>query len=66
MEGLRSTYKDTEARESTGRHQKALEGVVRTIKDLKDRPLKTPAKKLLFEYNPDEPLRLQHNKRTKE
>jgi hypothetical protein len=60
------TYKDAEDQQSTARHQKAPEGVLRTIKDLKDRPLKTPAKKLLFEYNPDEPLRLQHNKRTKE
>ncbi len=65
-EGLRSTYKDTEARESTGRSQKALEGIARTIKELKDRPLKTRAKKLLFEYNPDEPLRLHRNQRTKE
>jgi hypothetical protein len=65
-EGLRTTYKDTEARESTGRSQKALEGIARTIKELKDRPLKTRAKKLLFEYNPDEPLRLHRNQRTKE
>jgi len=65
-EGLTSTYKDTEARESAGRPQKALEGIARTIKELKDRPPKTGTKKLLFEYNPDEPLRLQHNKRTKE
>jgi hypothetical protein len=65
-EGLRGTYKETEARESTGRPQKALEGIARTIKELKDRPRKTSTKKLLFEYNPDEPLRLQHNKRTKE
>jgi hypothetical protein len=66
IEGLTGTYKDTEARESTGRPQKAPEGIARTLKDLKDRPLKTSTKKLLFEYNPDEPLRLQHNKRTKE
>jgi hypothetical protein len=66
MEGLTGTYKDTKARESTGRPQKALEGIARTIKELKDRPLKTSEKKLLFEYNPDEPLRLQHNKRMKE
>ena len=65
-EVLTSTYKDTEAREGTGRPQKALEGIARTIKELKGRPPKTSAKKLLFEYNPDEPLRLQHNKRTKE
>jgi hypothetical protein len=65
-QGLRSTCKDTEAREGTGRPQKASEGIARTIKELKDRPLKTRAKKLLFEYNPDEPLRLQHNKQGKE
>ena len=61
-----STYKDTEDHESNRRPQKALEGIERTIKELKDRPLKTSAKKLLFEYNPDEPLRLQRNQRTKE
>ena len=66
MEGLTGTYKDTEDHKSTGRPQKALEGIARTIKELKDRPLKTRAKKLLFEYNPDEPLRLQRNQRTKE
>ena len=66
MEGLTRTYKDTEARESTGRPQKALEGIAKTIKELKDRPPKTRAKKLLFEYNPDEPLRLHRNQRTKE
>jgi hypothetical protein len=66
MEGLTGTYKDTEDRKSTGRPQKALEGIAKTIKELKDRPLKTRAKKLLFEYNPDEPLRLHRNQRTKE
>ena len=63
---LTGTYKDTEAHQSTRRPQKALEGIARTIKELKDRPLKARAKKLLFEYNPDEPLRLQRNQRTKE
>jgi hypothetical protein len=66
MEGLTGTYKDTEAHKGTGTPQKALEGTAKTIKDLKDRPLKTRAKKLLFEYNPDEPLRLHRNQRTKE
>jgi len=66
MEGLTGTYKDTEDRKSTGRPPKALEGIAKTIKELKDRPLKTRAKKLLFEYNPDEPLRLHRNQRTKE
>jgi len=63
---LTGTYKDAEAHKDTGRHQKDLEGIVRTITDLKDRPLKASAKKPLFEYNPDEPLRLQRNQRTKE
>jgi hypothetical protein len=66
MEGLTGTYKDTEDRKSTGRPPKALEGIAKTIKELKDRSLKTRAKKLLFEYNPDEPLRLHRNQRTKE
>ena len=63
---LTGTYKDTEAQQGIRRAQKALEGIASTIKELKDRPLKTRAKKLLFEYNPDEPLRLQRNQRTKE
>ncbi len=66
MEGLTGTYKDTKDHKSTGKPQKAPEGIARTIKELKDRPLKTHAKKLLFEYNPDEPLRLHRNQRTKE
>ena len=66
MEELTGTYKDTEARERTGRPQKAPESIARTLKDLKDRPLKTSTKKPLFEYNPDEPLRLQRNQRRKE
>ena len=66
MKALTSTYKDIEEHESTRRPQKALERIARTIKELKDRPLKTRAKKLLFEYNPDEPLRLQRKQRTKE
>jgi hypothetical protein len=66
IEGLTGTFKDTEAHKSTGRPQKVLEGIAKTIKELKDRPLKTGAKKLLFEYNPDEPLRLHRNQRTKE
>ena len=66
LEGLRGTYKDTEATKSTARPPKALEGIAKTMKELKDRQLKTHAKKLLFDYNPDEPLRLQRNQRTKE
>jgi 1,6-anhydro-N-acetylmuramate kinase len=63
---LTGTYRNAKAHKSTGRPQKALEGIARTIKELKDRPPKTRAKKLLFEYNPDEPLRLHRNQRTKE
>jgi hypothetical protein len=65
-EGLTSTYKDTEARRGTARPRKALKGIARAIKELQDRPVKTSTKKVLFEYNPDEPLRLQRNQRTKE
>ena len=63
---LTGTYRNTKAQESTRTPQKELEGIAKTIKELKDRPLKTRAKKLLFEYNPDEPLRLHRNQRTKE
>jgi hypothetical protein len=63
---LISTYRNTKAPESTRKPQKDLEGIAKTIKDLKNRPLKMPTKTTLFEYNPDEPLRLQRNQRTKE
>jgi hypothetical protein len=63
---LISTYRNTKAQESTRKPQKDLEGIAKTIKDLKDRPLKTPTKQTLFEYNPDEPLRLQRNQRRRE
>jgi hypothetical protein len=63
---LTGTYRNTKAQESTRRPQKELEGIAKTIKELKDQPLKTHATKLLFEYNPDEPLRLHRNQRTKE
>jgi len=63
---LTGTYRTTTAQESTRTPQKELEGIAKTIKELKDRPLKTRTKKLLFEYNPDEPLRLHRNQRTKE
>lgn len=58
LRGLSSTYKDTEAIKGTVSHRKTQESSARTIKNLKDQPLKTSAKKLLFEYNPEEPLRL--------
>ena len=63
---LTGTNRNTKAPESIRRPQKELEGIAKTIKELKDQPLKTRAKKLLFEYNPDEPLRLHRNQRTKE
>jgi hypothetical protein len=63
---LTGTNRNTKARESTRRPQKELEGIAKTIKELEDQPLKTHAKKLLFEYNPNEPLRLHRNQRTKE
>ena len=66
LKGLTRTYKATEDPKSTQRPSKALEGNARRFKDLKDQPLKASAKKTLFEYNPDEPLRLQRNQRAKE
>jgi hypothetical protein len=60
------TYKAIEDSKSTQRTSKALEGIAGKFKDLKDRPLKASAKTLVFEYNPDEPLRLQRNQRAKE
>lgn len=63
---LTGTHRNTKTQASTRRAQKELEGIAKTIKELKDQPLKTRAKKLLFEYNPDEPLRLHRNQRTKE
>jgi hypothetical protein len=63
---LTGAYRHTKDQKGTGRHQNALQGIARTIKELKDRPLATPAKKPRFEYNPDEPLRLQRNQGVKE
>jgi hypothetical protein len=65
-ERVTGTYKDTEDHQGIRRPRKELEGITKAIKELKDRPLKTWAKKLLFEYNPDEPLRLHRNQTTKE
>ena len=61
-----STYKDKKRVVGTVSTPKALEGITRKIKVLKDQPPNTHKKKLLFEYNPDEPLRLQRNQKTKE
>ena len=64
--GPNGTYKDSKDTEGTVSTLKALEGIERTIRTLKDQPLKTHKKKVLFEYNPDEPLRLQRNQKSKE
>jgi len=61
--GTYKTQKDLEGVIST---PKALEGITRKIKKVKDQPPQTRKKKLLFEYNPDEPLRLQRNQKTRE
>jgi hypothetical protein len=61
--GTCKTQKDLEGVIST---PKALEDITRKIKEVKDRPPQTSKKKLLFEYNPDEPLRLQRNQKTRE
>jgi hypothetical protein len=63
---LISTYKNRKNLQGTGSTQKALEDVRRNPKVVKDQPPTTRKKKLLFEYNPDEPLRLQRNQKTKE
>ncbi|HEV2395681.1 MAG TPA: hypothetical protein VGS27_01905 [Candidatus Sulfotelmatobacter sp.] len=61
-----STYKDSKDVKDTVSTSKSLEGTTRTIKAVKDQPPKTHKKKVLFEYNPDEPLRLQRNQKSKE
>ena len=63
---LRSTYKDRKDIQGHISTPKALEGIARNIKEVRDKPPHTREKKLLFEYNPDEPLRLQRNQKTKE
>jgi len=65
LQGVISHSKDTTESKGAARSPKVLEGIARTLKELKDRPLKTHTKKVLFEYNPDEPLRLQHDKKLK-
>ncbi len=61
---LTRTYKNAKDHKSTAMPAKTLESIAKTIKELKDRTPKTSTKKSLFEYNPDEPLRLQRNQRT--
>ena len=63
---LMGTYKTQKALQGIVSTPKALEGITRKIKELKDQPPQTRKKKLLFEYNPDEPLRLQRNQKAKE
>jgi hypothetical protein len=64
--GLIGTYKTKQDLEGVVSTPKALEGIRRKIKEVKDQPPQTCKKKLLFEYNPDEPLRLQRNQKTRE
>jgi hypothetical protein len=64
--GSSCTYKNCKDTEDTVSTSKALEGIQRTVKALKDQPPQTHRKKVLFEYNPDEPLRLQRNQKSKE
>jgi len=64
--GLSSTYKNCKDTEDTVSTSKASEGIQRTIKALKNQLPKTHNKKVLFEYNPDEPLWLQRNQKSKE
>ena len=61
--GTYKTQKDLEDIVST---PKALKDITGKIKEVKDQPPQTRKKKLLFEYNPDEPLRLQRNQKTRE
>lgn len=63
---LIGTYKTQKGLEGVISTSKALEDITRKIKVVKDQPPQTRKKKLLFEYNPDEPLRLQRNQKTKE
>jgi hypothetical protein len=66
FEGLIGTYKDRKDTEGVVSTPRALEGIERTIKDLKDQSPKIHKKTVIFEYNPDEPLRLQRNQKSKE
>lgn len=63
VRGVTSTYKDSEGTES---HRKVFEDTARMIKAVKDKPLRSRTKKLVFEYNPDEPLRILRNHGKKE
>ena len=52
--------------EKRGTPSKGQEGILRKFQELKNRKAKTTAKKPLFAYNPDEPLRLPRKKSPKE
>ena len=52
--------------EQRGTPSKGQEGILRKFQELKNRKAKMPAKKPLFAYNPDEPLRLPRKKSPKE
>ena len=52
--------------EQRGTPPKGQEGILRKFQELKNRTVQKPAKKPLFAYNPDEPLRLPRKKSQKE
>ena len=60
------TYKNQKTLKGTVSTPKVPEDIARKIKEVKDQPPTTRKKKLLFEYNPDEPLRLQRNQKPQE
>jgi hypothetical protein len=55
------TYKHIEEHQQAVAASKALEGITRKIKAFKDQPMRTHTKKVVFEYNPDEPLHCTEN-----
>ncbi len=63
LRGVTSTYKDSEG---TASHRKVFEDSARTIKAVKDIAPQSRTTKPIFEYNPDEPLRILRNHRKKE
>lgn len=63
---FRSTYRSRKNIQGPVSTQKALEDTIRNIKEVKGQPPVHRKKKAVFEYNPDEPLRLQRNQKTKE
>jgi hypothetical protein len=63
---LTGTYKNRKDIQGHISTYRAPEGIARNIKELKDQPPLHRKKKAVFEYNPEEPLRLQRNQKTKE